>query len=200
MAIIIATWGVPKWADLALARALPSARAQDPQELILIDSADGDAATVRNAGARAANADWLCFLDADDELAPGFLQAMEPYLKHTMLLAPYAQYVDQQGHRAPPLIPNAGHWPHLNDAVSGTLVPRELFEQVGGWRQEFWPWPDWELWLRCVAAGVTKVHVPDAVYVVHDTPNSANKSLSKLQATKLHANVRKLYPEQFAKS
>lgn len=199
MAIIIATWGAPEWATLALTRAVPSARAQAPQELITIHASNGQPADVRNAGAKAARADWLCFLDADDELAAGFIEAMEPYLKHTMLLAPYAQYVDPQGVRAPAAIPNAGNWPYMNDAVTGTLVPRDLFERVGGWRQEFWPWPDWELWLRCMAQGVQKVHIPDAVYIVHDTPASANKQLTKLEATRLHARVRQLYPEEFSR-
>ena len=34
-------------------------------------------ADARNTAARRATTEWLCFLDADDSLAPGYMEAME---------------------------------------------------------------------------------------------------------------------------
>ena len=48
-------------------RAQPSCLFHDP---------DGTIASVRNELANTAKGEWLLFLDADDELAPGYLDAM----------------------------------------------------------------------------------------------------------------------------
>jgi glycosyltransferase involved in cell wall biosynthesis len=196
--VIVGTYGARSWMELAAARAIPSAAAARPTQLIAVHDTLGNASSVRNAGARAASSNWLCFLDADDELDPDYLREMEKLAAHTsLLLAPYVSYVSD-GRRAAPQIPNAGQWPHSNDAVCGTLISRELFEALGGWRQEFWPWNDWELWLRAVNHGAIKLHVPKAVYYAHRRPNSENSRLQRNVALKLHSKVKALYPEVFA--
>lgn len=198
VAICVASYGAAAWADRAAAVAMPSARACKPQQLISLHDRQSDACTARNAAARAALADWLCFLDADDELDPEYLQALAPHLHRlNTLLVPYVVYASPAG-RTPAQIPNEGNWPMSNDAVTGTLISRKLFERVGGWRQEFWPWPDWELWLRCLHHGADKEHVPGAVYIAHRHNDSANATLSARAGQALHAKVRALYPEQFA--
>ena len=136
-------------------------------------------------------------MDADDELDPDYLRAMQPHLPDTnTLLAPYVIYSGKYG-RTPAHIPNEGNWPMSNDAVTGTLISRQLFERLGGWRQEFWPWPDWELWLRALDQGAEKRHVPGAIYIAHQHNDSANARLSVHAGQALHAKVKRLYPEQF---
>lgn len=196
-AIVVATYGDDTWRKLAAERAIPSAAATRPAQLINLHQPDGDASSARNAGAQAATADWLCFLDADDELDPGYLAAMEVYERnHDLLLAPYVS-VCHRGVRSTPAIPNAGQWPHTNDAVCGTLISRENFLRLGGFDQRFWPWTDWELWLRAIAAGASKIHVPDAVYIVYRRANSENTRITPQQGKDLHAEVMALYPELF---
>ena len=197
VAICVCSYGSAEWATLAERRALPSARLQQAAQLISLHDNEGTACWTRNAAAKAANADWLCFLDADDELGPGYLQALEPWYGQEVLLAPYVIYVRADGTRTAAHIPNAGNWPYTNDAVSGTLIRRQLFERLGGWRQEFWPWSDWELWLRAAAQGVGRIHVPEAVYVAHQSASGENARLSRSQGLRLHARVRHLYQDQF---
>lgn len=196
VAVIVSTYGTDDWLALALNRALPSAQANRPQELIVKHASEGDACGVRNRAAEAARARWLCFLDADDELAPGYLEAMSAfYERKNLLLIPYVQTIDRRGIRSKAKIPNAGQWPNTNDAVTGTLIERKLFLRLGGFKQEFWPWPDWELWLRAVKAGAARLHVPKAVYVVYDRPGSENKLLTPEQGKALHARVKRLHGE-----
>lgn len=76
----------------------------------------------RNLGARAASAEWLCFIDADILLAPTFTSAVLP------LLEPGHYY------RAEPL-DDAGTW--------GTFLCRKAdFERVGGFDEVFQGWGD----------------------------------------------------------
>lgn len=204
VAVVIATYGDDEWALKAAGHAFPSALAATARDanVVLHHEHDGTLATARNNGAKRAmekldstkTPDWLCFLDADDTLHPGFMRAMEDAVdeaksKPGFLLAPAVSYVAPDGSRSEPVIPNQGMWPVLNECVIGTLIHRELFAHVGGFHE--WPvYEDWELWLRCVAAGATIVHVPGAVYLANagDRRNVSNpETYNDIRA--LHAGL-----------
>ena len=91
ISVVIATYGTNEWSRLAYDRALPSAETQDADEVRVAHDQDGTCATSRNRGASDASGDWLLFLDADDEFAPGYVGAMRRALERaapTALLTP----------------------------------------------------------------------------------------------------------------
>lgn len=184
IAVLIGTYGEDSWRDLALARALPSALSQGADEVLDRHEKEGTISSVRNALAEDAESDWLCFLDADDELDPGYLAAMERETNRRdmrwRLLVPAVSYVHRAGEYGLAEIPNGGGRRPLvdiNHAVIGTLVPRRLFLAVGGFR-DLPALEDWDLWLRCEEAGAKLVPVPDAVYRAWMRPDSRNKDQS----------------------
>lgn len=143
------------------------------QEVIALHEPNATLADVRNLAASAATGDWLCFVDADDTLDADYLEAMDEaaeaavqaYIEfgHPSLLVPAVSYV-RGDECSEPTIPA---WDRcifdVNCAVIGTLVPRSLFAKVGGFH-EWSVYEDWELWLRCIAAGAKLIPVRDAVY------------------------------------
>lgn len=141
--------------------------------------------SARNLGAQRGRAEWLCFLDADDELEPGYFDAMRQAVAMTTvmnlpaLLVPAVRYVHANGEADAPGIPNTKPRRPLcdiNTAVIGTLVQRSMFKEVGGFRD--WPcYEDWDLWLRCVQAGAELVEVPAAVYRAHVAPRGTGRNL-----------------------
>ncbi len=174
VSIAIATHGDKKWAKLAEGRAYPSALEQDALEVVLWHEDNGTLASARNATAQAAAGDWLCFLDGDDELDPGYLDAMRATMRfwnlarpgdlrdNPLLLVPAVEYVPSRG--AVPSIPDWGRsLIDLNCAVIGTLIPRRLFLELGGFR-DLSSLEDWDLWIRAVKAGARMVPVTDAIY------------------------------------
>lgn len=191
--IVIATHGEWKWRELAWSRAWPSTKNQGAE--VLIDYVrKATRAQVRNRLIKEASGDWIITLDADDELAPGYVDAMKKaydrdpgQLRHDpFLLTPMVQYV-RNGEADPPKF-----WPECDLAggnwmVVGTAAPRELMLEVGGWRSftgsgVLNEWDDWDMWIRCVAAGAEIVKVPDAVYVAHvrDSPHhSRTRAMTK---------------------
>lgn len=186
VSVLICTYGSHEWLRRGL-RALD--RTQGVTAAVARHDPEGTLASVRNAAAAAAAGDWLCFLDADDELAPGYLEAMElasdnawdddahhHRFDEPKLLVPALQYMVAGRPSGAPAIPA---WDRslidLNCAVIGTLVPRALFQAVGGFR-ELDAYEDWDLWLRCVRAGATLVAVPGAVYLAHSTPEGRNSA------------------------
>lgn len=173
--IVIASHGDSRWEDLALSRAYPSAKDQGAEVLIRHEP-DATRAELRNHLTKMATGDWIITLDADDELAPGYVTAMSEAAQENCLLTPQVSYV-HKGKVEPPRF-----WPEVelkdgNWMVVGTAAPRDLMLSVGGWRSftesgVLNEWDDWDMWIRCVQASARIIKVPEAVYIAHIQPTS----------------------------
>lgn len=176
VSVIVATFGDPDWVSLAHRRAIPSVFNQQlpPAELKHIHGVT--LAVARNRGAALVKADWLCFLDADDELEPGFLQECARAIDENPeanLINPAVRWVNN-GVPSPEAILIDARPPAVgNYLIIGTLIRRSLFNTVGGFRERD-AWEDWELFYRCHLQGAHIVRVPTAVYRAHQHPGSRN--------------------------
>jgi glycosyltransferase involved in cell wall biosynthesis len=172
LTILICAHGDSKWRDLAYSRAFPSA---SEQALTLVCYEPGATLSeVRNAAAAEAETEWLCFLDADDELDFGYVDAMKRHAAGDCLLAPAVKYIDPRRATAPAGLPNEpGDMRNINRCVIGTLIRRITFWEQGGFSE--WPcYEDWDLFLGAHLCGVPIVYVPDAVYKAHVSPGGRN--------------------------
>jgi glycosyltransferase involved in cell wall biosynthesis len=191
--IVIASHGKEIWKDLALTRALPSAENQGAEVLIEHDP-NGTRAEVRNRLIEKASGDWIITLDADDQLEPGYVAAMEAAKVDNALLTPRIAYVRRGVRQQPKFWPEfdlqRGNW-----MVVGTAAPRELMLAVGGWRSFYGSgvlnqWDDWDMWIRCTQAGAQIVKVPDAVYIVN-VSNSPHYARTRKQTNSWLEEIRK---------
>lgn len=149
--VVVATYGDRAWAARAR-RAIESAEPQAETIHVHGDTLAG----ARNAGAAKATGDRLIFLDADDRLAAGYVAAVESV--DADLVQTSISYAD-----APPVMLTTPDMTRRNYLHVGTAVNSVLFETVGGFHE--WDcYEDWELWLRCLAAGATVGQAPAAVY------------------------------------
>lgn len=196
---MIATCGEEAWSSLAWSRAYPSAdRARIAgTEVVVEHHPDLSVAEARNAAAANASGDWLCFLDADDELDPAYLAVMETETARRdmrwRVLVPAVVYVERSGAYGLAEIPNGGGVRPLidiNHAVIGSLVPRRLFHAVGGFR-DLAALEDWDLWLRCEEAGAAFVPVPRAVYRAWVSSGSRNHDQSLYHRLRAEALARR---------
>lgn len=187
--VIVATYGDERWADLAHERAAPSAERQGCEVVLHHGPSLHEA---RNMGASLATGDRLIFLDADDELEPGCVDALLHNAQPDELRAPAVRYVGAGAPLDnPPVAFDDRDIRRLNPCVIGTAVDRDLFCDVGGFHD--WPvYEDWELWLRCVKAGAEIVHVPDAVYRAHVNPDGRNAP-ARAVAERTYRKIRRLH-------
>lgn len=207
VSIIIATYGSEDWRALAMSRAYPSALDQGAHEIVVGHDPEGTIAGVRNALTRKAEGDWLCFLDADDELAPGYLGAMERAYEQEsgadgtpLLLTPAVQRKRKNGQimGRPSFFDRDIPLTDDNWLVLGTLVQRDLFMQAGGFSDYPHGFEDWSLWAKCWKAGAQVVKVPEAIYVYWLNPNSKHKQgwRNHRWQVETHERIRKeLFPE-----
>lgn len=188
ISIVIGVFGddvkaIRHWIDIAQ-RAVRSVRNQTVSPCGFQIAPGKTLHEARNRGAEEATGRWLLFLDADDELDPGYIEAMQAAIDQatannpdgTFLFGPATLGIRPDGvEDAEPILIPERPLTQGNYLVIGTVVERSHFLEVGGFQD--WPaWEDWALWLRCVGAGAQVIRVPDAIYRVHVSPNSRNES------------------------
>lgn len=189
--VVVGTYGDASWQTLAESRAIPSAQALGvPVVHVHADTL----ANARNSALAKVTAEWVVHLDADDELEPGYINALAT--GSADLRAPSVRYV-RDGRLLVPGMPQvAGHThacgggclPHGNWLVVGTAVRTDLVCAVGSWWDE--PlYEDWSLWLRCWKAGATVEPIPAAVYRAHVRPNSRNRGPSIASKNRVHHQI-----------
>lgn len=192
-------------------RALPSASVQNPFEIVIDHDPAGTIASIRNQNAQRATGDWLCFLDADDQLAQGYLRAMQQAWGRRsrgrastldgppLLLTPAVSYVIK-GRRQLPRFLKTEDLRHSNYLVVGTLVKRDLFLEVGGFEDYPHGFEDWSIWAKCWKAGAQIVPVRKAVYIAYVNEDSKRRKMwrDKKYQAKWHEKVqRDLWPEMY---
>lgn len=209
VSIIISSYGTDWWRILASERALPSAQAQGAHEVVVVHQPGGTVSSARNVGAEQSSGNWLCFLDADDELSPDFIGAMRRAHDASpkdgvapILFTPSVSYVHHRRQEAPKIWPRvpfeSGNW-----LVIGTLLPRDLFFSVGMFRDYGDPpgsnaYEDWSLWARCYQAGAEVVEVPEAIYVAHWERQSRHRGADHRTRLGWHYEIgRDLFPDRY---
>lgn len=199
--VVVATYGGEHWIDLAKKRAIPSA---EPQAPVIHHHADTLAAA-RNGGLAQIESEFVVFLDADDRLEDGYVEAMQQGTAD--LRVPMLRQVRRNGRRiGQPFMPQV--WGHRhacaaeclrqgNWIVIGAAVRTELLRSVGGFEE--WGWSeDWAAFARCWKAGGTVEVIPGAIYRAWVRPESRNHSPDHATIMRWHRQIeRAVWPEDF---
>lgn len=190
--VCIGTFGAKKWIELAAERAIPSV----PDGIPYIQVHGETLAQARNAAAAQATTEWLCFLDADDQLTPDYFTHME---KGTAdLRGPSCKYAVKHPSPREPKVWPVGDLYDMNYLVIGTLVRRAMFFAAGGFGEE--PvYEDYALWCRCVKLGASTEIIPEAVYLAWARQDSRNRKPDMRWKNQWHFKIRdSVWPERKA--
>jgi hypothetical protein len=179
-----------RWASLAM-RSSQSAAAQSVAPAAVMVSFGDTLAAARNTGAAGACTEWLIFLDADDELHHGYVEAMLAGTGDVRQPSTLGVGLDgAEDDEAVLIAPHPGGLLTGNHIVIGAMVRRSLFCDVGGFR-ELPAAEDWDLWIRCWLEGATLGTCPDAIYRVHTSP--AGRNTASAATTDAYHQVRRAY-------
>lgn len=167
--IIIGIFGDAKyWLNRAEQGSIASAERQGRRVIV---SYSDTLAKARNLGAAKADTEWLIFLDADDELKLGYVDAL--MAGSGDLRAPAVQWI-KNGVPSEPETLHTRDIETMNPCVIGTAIRKDMFDDCGGF-QEWEAWEDYALFLKAFRRGAEIVHHPQAIYKVYDGANSRNK-------------------------
>lgn len=183
--IIIPVFGDKKYMDLSR-RAYASAESQTIETQILCQwSPANHVSIVRNDLAKYSKADYLIFLDADDELSPNYVEEM---LKvDADIIQPSTQFIHSTHTEPIALLPEKDLM-KFNYLVVGSAIRRSVFEAIDGFR-ECDLYEDWDLFVRAYIEGATIGKAPNAVYTVHVNEQGRNNSMTDEQKQLYHGKM-----------
>ena len=191
MTICVASFGGREWQQLAESRAVPSAVEQAP--VVRVHLPDGDLTDARNAALEQVQTEWVIYLDADDELEPGYVEAMSRGTADVR--GPVARYMrGGQGRLWQPRVHGHDHdcaadcLKDGNWLLIGSCVRTEILAKAGGW-DDFPVYEDWALWLKVWKLGATFELIPDAIYRAHVRPDSRNRGPSTAEKNRVHHEI-----------
>jgi glycosyltransferase involved in cell wall biosynthesis len=180
---------VPCFNDGALLpEALASIREDEPVEVVVIDDASTDPATLevlagleragtrvvrhpvnrhlsaaRNTGLAATSAPYVYPLDADDHAVAGALAAMADRLDAVpdaaAVAGDYEEFGSHELLRAVPDTLDPFRIAYANEYPPTAMFRRSALERTGGWRTVMRGYEDWDLWLALAERGMRMEHL-----------------------------------------
>lgn len=167
---------------LQIAQALA---AEHPQ-IIYCNCAEQGVAHARNYGVALSTGDYICCLDADDEIKPTFLAKCVEALKHDPSLAIAYTRIEWQSEDGrngisewPPEYNFDNFLKRQNQVPTCCLFRKDIFDRLGGYRQRYAPQgagaEDVELWLRMGALGYSAKRINEPLFIYH-TGGSTSKA------------------------
>ena len=189
VSVCVGTFGDESWIETAK-RAVASV----PNDVPVIHQHSKTLSEARNAALAEAQTEWVVFLDADDELEPGYFDAM--FSGTADVRGPIARYMVEGRERN---IWQPRVWGHKHDCTAdclpdgnwllvGAMVRTEIARAAGGWH-EYPVYEDWDFWLRCWKAGATLELIPAAIYRAHVRNDSRNRGPSQAAKNMAHRAI-----------
>jgi hypothetical protein len=174
--VIIGTYGTKLWFDKG-APAAESARAAGFDQVVRYHGGCSPSDARNSAAFAVDHPCWLLFVDADDQLDPGFGAVLDDMHQADAyeLLVPKITYADRNGGHSEPVHYRDRNIQVMNPCPIGTLIRVELFRRVGG----FWnepAWEDWSLFRRAWLVGA-QLNFIDAVYHAGYSPRGRNSTV-----------------------
>jgi glycosyltransferase involved in cell wall biosynthesis len=156
----------------------------------VIAQENAGAGAARNAGIAIAQGEWIAIVDADDVMEPNRLERQIAFLQEhpdlDVATSPVT-FINHEGHefgRSQPVLLTHEEVRELCEQglVVGVPNPASIIRKstllgVGGYRGEFWPSEDLDLWTRIVESGGTILTQPEYLtrYRVHPGSGSYGK-------------------------
>jgi hypothetical protein len=149
------------------------------------------APAARNRGTEEARFDWLVFLDADDVLAPNFIERMaSAVVQHPNATSFFCgvNYITSDGKLSPEkfddIPPLDNHFRTLSRQCcfkhSAMMIAKQQFYELGGYDGSMKAAQDWDFFQRLARTGADLVVVPEVLARIRLRPGSISRQARRL--------------------
>jgi len=164
----------------------------DPRVVVLPERTVLGLADARNKALAFGKPTPYCMsLDADDVLAPTYLEKMVAIARPKTIAACNLQEFGNRNRAMDLLVPAAEfrtRIPHANMIPYASVFPRALWEAVGGYDPTMFCIEDWDFWIALSRVGASLAHLPERLFLyrIHDEAMSLrHKSYEEFFRAKL---------------
>jgi glycosyltransferase involved in cell wall biosynthesis len=159
-------------------------------------------AAARNTGAARAVGEYIMYLDADDLLAPTYLERTTAILRDQPAVGfvyTGMRLFGQDQHDWPSTTYDARLLPLENAVLSHALLRRAAWEQVGGFDtiHPLYGLEDWDFWLRLAAAGWQGWHINELLVLYRRHGHSMSNQLRHDQEWDARAQIIRKHPDLY---
>lgn len=150
----------------------------------LVEKTNGGLSSARNAGIKEATGDWILTLDADDKIAPNFIEKCLQ-VEADIIATGQEEFGDTNRIWFPHPNPTFDDFITANRINCCSLFKKEIWEKIGGYDENMkLGYEDWDFWLRATQVGykVKTIQEPLFFYRKHGTSMVTN-------AIKNHMNI-----------
>jgi glycosyltransferase involved in cell wall biosynthesis len=136
----------------------------------------------RNAAAAVSSAEFLCALDADDRLAPAWLEKAVAFLDGHRGVAFVSHWFETFGDERWTWTPSRCDLKAMlaRNAINGAaLVRRTAFDALGGFDERMREGcEDWDFWLRAIERGYEGAIIPEVLFHYRRTATSMSRVMT----------------------
>jgi len=160
-------------------------------------------ATARNAGCEAARGQWLAILDADDRVAPTFIEAaLRTIEAHPKRFAYTDSWLWWPDDAKKPMKELKAHDYDFNELLvritwaCSILVHRDAWRAVGGYKPEMSAvggWEDWEFVISLGEIGICGVRVPESLFYYRQHSGEQMRYKAEANKPRLQEELRRLH-------
>jgi glycosyltransferase involved in cell wall biosynthesis len=176
-------------------------KSHEKPNLTVIHTPNRGPSAARNTGIRQAKGRYILPLDADDRIAPTYLEKAiaildrEPNVgivySQAALFDDRTELFDLPPYSFPKILLG-------NMIVNTSLYRKADWEKVGGYNENMiWGWEDYDFWLSLIELRREVVRIPEVLYFHRELPNSRSQQMTRdswvKSYTQLFANHTQLY-------
>ena len=191
--IIIGTYGSLDWGrrghDLFI-----KTQSQFPSIEVIHMHHQSSLAEARNTGAIEAKGDYLVFLDADDYLCDGYIDAFREALEEdsNVLYKPITMGFNGEELEEPQFVKRTVDMLERNELIIGTGLAKEKFL---GFDPTLEALEDWDLWIRMIRAGAKVKECADMCYAINTDITQSRNNMMENQSLAF-SEIRRKYGTQ----
>ncbi|MDX2243534.1 MAG: glycosyltransferase family A protein [Leptolyngbyaceae cyanobacterium bins.302] len=177
-------------------------QSSEQPKLTVIHTENQGPSAARNIGIQQAKGQYILPLDADDRIAPTFLEKAVPILDtHPTVGIVYTQaelFGEQSGRfDLPPY-----NFPDIllgNMIFNTSLYRKTDWEQAGGYNKNMvWGWEDYDFWLSILQLGREVVQIPEVLYFHREVANSRSQQMTQDDWVRSYAQIFRNHPTLYA--
>ncbi|MBF2029326.1 MAG: glycosyltransferase family 2 protein [Oscillatoriales cyanobacterium C42_A2020_001] len=166
--------------------------------LSIIHTSNRGPSAARNTGIQQARGQYILPLDADDRIAPTFLEKTVPILESDPNIGIVYSQAELFGEQSGRFDLPTYNFPEIllgNMIFNTSLYRKADWEKVGGYHENMvWGWEDYDFWLSLIELGRGVVQIPEVLYFHREVPNSRSQQMTQDYWVKSYTQIFKNHP------